>query len=238
MTDTTNRTRVQAGVSAGGQFATEPKTEPDIALPAPRAVDREQVLAVRDDSFARAELLQKLPSGGEPALRHRTQLRTVAATVRAAYPSAVSFDIEESDQYGSTSGYVSAIRDPEGRDLMDGYGAEYGEDEYGEDTVDSMLYDVQETYPELGLPGVTFEGSYERGYVRTVNIDAALVPEPEPPTGADPSRAKALIEQYRAHHDHPDASLAQSARAALADLLAWANGEGVHVRDLLEDFDR
>jgi len=234
MTETTNRARVQAGVSAGGQFATEPKTEPGIALTAPPPADREQLLALRDAAVERAEALACLPGGGDTYLRQRAQLRAVAATVRAAYPGAVAFDITE-DDHGWKSGYINTIRDAEGNDLTNGLDAEYADDEHGEDRVFEMLYDVQETYAELGLPGVTFEGSDARGYVRTVNIDGALTPEPAPRAGADPSRAGSLIKQYQAYHDQPGGPLAQSARAALVDLLAYAKAEGIDVSDLLED---
>lgn len=243
MTDTAGRNRVPQGVTTGGQFATEPKAETSITLDPGIAQDRDSLLALRDTAVLRAEALAALPGGGNPGLRHRAQLCAVAATVRAAYPNATAFDIEESDQPGSFAGYVCAVRDADGNDLTGSYYVDFGEDVYAEDITYDMLYDIQETYAEDNLPGVTFEGYYESGYMRTVDIDTAIAAgqtaeQDTQAKTADARRAEGILMQYRAHHDQADAPLAQTARAALADMLAFAKAENIDVKDLLEQHDR
>jgi len=237
MTEHTNRTRVQAGVSAGGQFATEPKTEPGIALTVPPHVERERLLTVRDEAAERAEALTRLPGAGDPAVRHRAELRAVAATVRAAYPAAVSFTIEESDQAGSESGYVGSVLDGDGNDLTGGYGAEYGEDEYGEDITADMLWDVQATFRGQ-VPCMSFEGSDRMGYTRIVDIDGALdgaaVPDADVAQDAA-ERGQGLVVHHSAHHGRIKDTPEQQVQAVLGDLAAYAEREGLDLQRLLDD---
>lgn len=234
MTDTTNRTRVQAGVSAGGRFAAEPKTETGVALSEVHESERDRLLAIRDEAVARAEALDRLPGGGDPVLRHRAQLRAVAATIKAAYPDAASFLVVENDTWESKSGWVARIYDDLETELVgDSDLPDFGDDEYGEDITNSMLGDIQETRPEMDLPGLEIDGSEQRGCEYIIHIDAAMQPEPQRAPGADAGRAQGLIDHYRAHHDAPDTSVEDSTRAALADMVAFAEREGIDVTDIV-----
>lgn len=238
-TDVQTRSRTATGTPAGGQFATEARTEPTLTL-APGTSGRSQEL--RDTMREAARDVEARGRGGlgdpDSAETVRLRLRGIAAGVRAHYPDAASIGFECSDQPGCDDDYrVVSVLDANGEDLTGGTYFDLGEDD---DTIDDLGYDMPGN--DLRAHSATSDINDRQGTFK-LDIDGALAaPAPEPASREpDAGRATDFLAAYAGRHAGHDQ--ASAARALAADLEAWAQANDVQLARpsftaTAEDLDR
>lgn len=226
---TTNISRVPAGVSTGGQFATSAHGEA-IGVQLHSSMEA-AILRERLDAIA-ARVQQQGSAGVDPGPVEAAALRAtgVAAAVRLALPNAASIEIEEMYDPGSTMMSIEKIRDADGNEIGDA--SELGE---LEDEVADLLIDALDSIPYSDgvVNGLEITGSAKRGHKATIHIDQVLdgaLPETEPVPGEAGRKA---IEDFRARSGDTDADEVGSARDLLTELHHWARANGHDLQALV-----
>lgn len=227
----TNPSRVPAGVTTGGQFATSAHGEATgVAL---HSSMEAVILRERLDSIL-TRVQRQESAGIDPGPEEAAALRAagVAAAVRLAFPNAASVDIEEMYDPGSTMMSVQAIRDADGKDITDPYALDLGE---VEDDVSELLINGLDSIPYAGdsVNGLQITGNAKQGHKATIHIDQVLdgaLPETEPVPGEAGRKA---IEDFRARSGDADADELGSARDLLTELHHWARRGGHDLQALV-----
>ncbi|WP_251153642.1 hypothetical protein [Cellulosimicrobium sp. Marseille-Q4280] len=224
----TNTSRVPAGVSTGGQFATSSHGEAtgvQLHSNVEREILRERLNAVLDRTSMQGT------AGVDPGPDEAAALRAVgvAAAVRMHYPNAASVEIEEMYDPGSTAMSIQTVLDADGDDVSEGW-AELGDED---DAVSQLLVDALDSIPYGSVNGLEIIGRAKHGHKARIHIDAVLdgaLPEKKPAPGEVGAQT---IAAFRARHGDTDADEVGSARDLLTELHHWARAGGHDLQALV-----
>ncbi|WP_251153606.1 hypothetical protein [Cellulosimicrobium sp. Marseille-Q4280] len=216
---TSARSRVPAGVTTGGQFATEARSESDVDLaPAPAPERDDSALPGLLD--AAEKRLDALYAQGLGDRHGYLRLAATAACVRLADPEAIGFELDGWDDADAM--YVSRV-------------IWAGEDE-GEEVGDH--FDFEDADLDRRASGVAVSSSMDKDLLDDSGDNRFMIDEVisglEEPEPAQPGAAGAeAVERFRAEHLPLGTSDADAVRALIADLDAWAKANDV---DLARQF--
>ena len=223
---TENRKRVQAGVTTGGQFAEEAKSEPQGVSVVP---DLTQYRINLHDARVSAlwSVEQEIADRGSA---HAAA--TMAESIRRAFPNAATIRMgDKCDSRGCTRLHTFTVMDEGGIVLADDADGELIEISEGTGylNAEAALQPRNEGTSSYLHTKELKDGSL----VVTMDIASALDAHTEC-VGSPAHRAKETLDYYQAVHDDLDTEPEFVARDLLTDLHHWARANNVDLDDVFE----